>query len=172
MSQARVIILMAITLSLAACATKYPHYVTATALNSVDHQLLDGTFNNDAGSHHLWANLTNDTAAHTNCKVRLQTINKHTVEAQLISDQKIIRELTLKGKFKDNSFIVRGQTSTKFPIFIAIWVLLTNNNRLSITPQNQLWVDNVKSGAVFCLIMPLGAADNYNFDIKYDRVLD
>lgn len=159
-------------LILSSCATKYPHYITAKPLSSVDHQLLDGTFTNNAVSHHLWAHLTNDTAAHTNCKVKLQTINKHTVEAQLISDQKIIRKLTLKGRFKNNSFIVRGQTSARFPIFIAIWVLSTNNNRLSITPQNQLWVDNVKSGAVFCLIMPLGAADNYNFDIKYDRIAD
>jgi len=97
------------------------------------------------------------------------TVNLYRHDKLYIQD-KLIKSLTLKGKFKDGYFKVKRKYPTKFIAGPLLWVLGEHLSYIGLTKENNLVIlDSGGAGILLLVVVPIFVAGGDRHDYEYTR---
>jgi hypothetical protein len=102
-----------------------------------------------------------------NTKVKLELVDKTHIKAQLLSDDKILQEKILKGKFKKGYFALKNRLKAEFTAGPLLWAFAGFKIYLGITNQHNLILFETNAGSTVVIIFPIfGAASTNETEYK------
>lgn len=148
-------------------------------LNTTDYTKLKGTFSNlsiDTNRFNfkrtLFENFTLDTLGRRQQQfyVDIIPVDDKTLTVNLYENGLLVKNLNIKGKFKDGYFKVKRQYTTKFIAGPLLWVLGEHRNYIGLTKDNNLVVlDSGGAGVLLLAVFPCFVAGGDKHDYEYIR---
>lgn len=103
--------------------------------------------------------------------IEIQVLNEKRIEARLYIEDKIVEKRRLKGKFKDNYFVLKKRREFKLA-YVLLNLYGTEKNRLFLNPDGDLVVDSESGGCGLFVFFPVFCAGSEKYDRIYARIKD
>ena len=169
-----------ILLAFTSCISLQPITFENENLSSTNYHLLNGKYQNQANDS-VYSGLAwylfqyNSKASKTPeaiiDRVEIEMIDSLSMKISIFSEENLIKSVVRKGKFKNGYF--EFKTHVKFETFyLLLNSVLDMKTRLTLTEDNNLYVDQKDGGCVYIIIAPGMCVGGSNYGIIFDKIED
>ena len=122
----------------------------------------------------LWQRINNktvDTDTSARRYVELKVVSETKLIATFLSNNKIIEEKILRGKYGKGYFILKSRYKASFKFGPLLWGLAGFKIFLGVTRENNLILLESNGGTAMFFLLPIFPASEHHF-LEYKRITD